>query len=221
MWSFSGVRGPKGREQKFFKLLVKPLYKRFILFHSYYLEARKGREKMKRALQAKTCIYIAFHAARKRIHYKCTQNLQVIRKYLILHKTVFQFFSLFEVPHKIISYYFILSFWSYVMFCTNYDVVGTQILTTSVTGRKTHLTLLTSSERKTTNFTCQSHVPPLPRQKKKEKKTEQNHICYGSLRVSIPTAALSLQGLEALVVLQSPPKFCPRKTRVRFIWDLL
>lgn len=59
------------------------------------------------------------------------------------------------------------------MFCTNYDAVGTQILTTSVTGRKTHLTLLTSSEHKTTNFTCQSHVPP-PQKRKPKKKPEQN-----------------------------------------------
>lgn len=65
---FRGVRGKTGGEQKFIKLFVKPLYKRFTLFHSYYLEARKGREKVKRTLQAKTCIYIVSDAARKRSH---------------------------------------------------------------------------------------------------------------------------------------------------------
>lgn len=68
VWSFPGVRGKRDREHKFIKLLLKPLYKRFTLFHSYYLEARKGSEKEKRTLQAKTCIYIVFDASRERSH---------------------------------------------------------------------------------------------------------------------------------------------------------
>lgn len=68
VWSFSGVRDKTEREHKFIKLLVKPLYMRLNLFHSYYLEARKGREKVKRTLQAKICPYIFSDAARKRNH---------------------------------------------------------------------------------------------------------------------------------------------------------
>lgn len=61
----------------------------------------------------------------------------------------------------------------YAMFCSNYDAIGTQILTASVTGRKIHVALLTASEHETANFIFQSHTPQ-KKEKKKTKKPEQN-----------------------------------------------